>query len=456
MGNKISRQRRDLRSSDEELSLRVCKVLDQLGYSQSMVEHRREVWRETDVIRNRKDRNITWIIAGSKGEGFTAPFESDVDRVRLNNFSVCETQGDEFLTLPDTHFKFIMESNHCHPGHFRLNLTHSGTTAYSNIQQALFVHDHGKIYISSEIYRTTFIEDKTQQTVSGPAITDCDEYSSCDNVNAFRCTSKQQLLSEWMKRPRHHNWPTQELRKVVSEIEAQMVPVGCKSSGNKDIEWRVCFIISEQRLTDSWNKNQYKIYILLKLIKNSQLKPISDEISSYLMKNIMLWFTEQNPAKIFRKKYLLQNVMSCLKMLQDAIKANNLSYYMIPHRNMLTGKINQEQERQLIEKLEKLIKKGPRVILRCPKLCAALQMSPAELAEKGRWRDELEELYLKMEIIWCTYWSPDLKDEEVYQLANRDQRYECLYDKICDMVLPQWRENYESDVMHRKIVDALS
>ncbi|XP_052789313.1 uncharacterized protein LOC128223899 [Mya arenaria] len=195
----------EVRGSDEELSVRVCEALDQLGYSQSMVEHRRKARRKWDVIVNKTDHYITKIVAGSKGEGSTALLESDIDIVQQNNYSVCETPGDDPLTLPDTHYKFTMDSEHCHPGHFRLELTHKGTPDNSKIQQALFVHDNGKTYVSSEKYRTTFIEDKTQETVSGPAITGCNAYQSWDHVYAFRCTRQQPLLWQWMSRPRHHN-----------------------------------------------------------------------------------------------------------------------------------------------------------------------------------------------------------------------------------------------------------
>ncbi|XP_052790656.1 uncharacterized protein LOC128224719 [Mya arenaria] len=461
MGNFISKRRRGERSSDEELSVRVCWVLDQLGYSQSMVLHRRVTCKKWEVIGSINiisQYNTTIITAGSKGEGFAAPFESDSDTVLLYMYSVCKTPGDDSLTLPDTHYEFTMDSEHCHPGHFRLELTQSGTTGKSNIQQALFVHDNGKTYISSEKYVTSFIKDN-DQTVSGPAITGCSKYSSWDHVNSFRCTSQQQLLSQWINRQRHHNWPTQDLIEEASKLEAQMVPVGCKGSEHKNIEWRVCFILSVQKLTDSWNENQYKIYILLKLIKKSQLKPISDEISSYLMKNIVLWFTEQNPAKIFKKKYLLQNVMNCLRNLQDAIKANHLPFYMLPDRNLLIGRINPEQQQLLIEKLGDLIEEGPRVILRCPKVSKALEMSPAELAKKNRWREKLEKLWLEGMNIWFTYWSLNKEGVEINKEAWRNPHYIRLYDRIHGMVWPQWRE-YQGDdrvdILKRKVVGVLS
>ncbi|XP_052773041.1 uncharacterized protein LOC128211933 isoform X2 [Mya arenaria] len=446
-------------SSDEELSVRVYEVLDQVGYSQSMVQQRREAARERDVIMNGKREETTQLTAGSKGEGFAAPFESDTDRVFLYNYAVCRKPGNDSMSLPDTQYEFTMDGEHCHPGHFRQELIHKGTKENSNIQQALFVNDKSRTLISSELYRTSFIEDKTKETVSGPALTGSDENQSWDMVYALRCTSQQQLLSEWISRPRQHNWPTPDLVAEASKLEAQMVPVGCKSSEHKDIEWRVCFIPSEQRLTDSWDENQYKIYILLKLITKSQLKPISDEISSFLLKNIMLWYTEQNPTEMFQTKNLLQNVISCLRNLQEAIKVNQLPYYMIPGRNLLTGRISPEQQQQLITKLDELIQEGPCVVLRCPKVHAALEMSPAALAEKGSWRDEVEKLFLKTRNIWWTHWRPDMKKEEIDQIAQSDPQYMNVREGMCDLLWPQWREyqgDDRRDILNKKRAEALA
>ncbi|WAR14291.1 hypothetical protein MAR_004396 [Mya arenaria] len=427
------------RISDGELSVRVCEVLDQLGYSQSMVEHRREAWREANGIVNSTGQNPTILIAGSKAEGFTAPSESDTDRVFLDNYTMCRIPEDDSPTLSNTKCEFTMDKEHCHPGHFRLEQKEAGAYECLNIKQALFVHDNGRTFVSSEKYRTSYMQDKTKETISGPALTGCNEYYSWDFVYAFPCTSQQQLLAEWINRPRHHNWPTPDLIAEVPKLEAQMVPVGCKSSEHKDIEWRVCFIPSEQRLTNSWEENQYKIYILLKLIKKSQLKPISEEISSYVLKNIMLWYTEQNPRHIFQKEHLLQNVILCLKNLKEAINTNHLPYYMIPGRNLLTGKISLELKQQLIEKVKELIQEGPNVILRLPKVQAALKMSPAELAERGRWRDELEKLALERWNIWLTHWRPGMETEElpfpnkIDELAWQDPDYIRVDEKMNDM-----------------------
>ncbi|XP_052800202.1 uncharacterized protein LOC128231427 isoform X2 [Mya arenaria] len=452
---------REGKSSDEELSVHVCEVLDQLGYSQTMVKHRRESWREGAAKWNEKGQNPTVIIAGSKGEGLTPPNESDTDRMFQDNYTVCRIPEDDSLTLPDTHYEFTMDREHCHPGHFRLELKHTGTSENSNIQQALFVHEDGRTFISSEKYTISQIKDKTKETISGPALKEYNELYIWDHVHAFPCTSQQQLLSEWINRPRHHNWPTPDMIAEVSKLQAQMVPVGCKSSEHKDIEWRVCFIPGEQRLTDSWNENHFKIYILLKWINNSHLKPICDEISSYILKNIMLWYTEQNPAKIFTKKNLLQNVFSCLKNLQEAIQASNhLPYYMIPARNLLSGRVSPEQQQQLIAKLEELIQEGPCTILRCPKVEAARQMSSVKLAEKGCWRDKLEKLGLQRWRIWETYWRPGMKQEEIGQLARGNPHYIRVEEKMNDMVWPQWRDNeggeIRADKLNKKIKDALS
>ncbi|XP_052789659.1 uncharacterized protein LOC128224063 [Mya arenaria] len=461
MGNWFSIRGRGGRSSDEVFSVRACEVLDHLGYSQSMVRHRRDAWRERDCIvnNNMHVKDITEITAGSKCEGFTVRYESDTDRVYLYNYARCRIQGDVSISQKN-HYEFTMNSESCHPGYFRLELKHIGNIENSHIQQALFVDDKGRTFISSEKYMLSHLKgNNTKETVSGPAVTWRSEYANGDNVYALPCTSQQMLLSEWINRRRHHNWPTPDLIEEVSKLDAQMVPVGCKSSENKDIEWRISFNTGEKRLTDSWNDSQYKIYIFFRWIMKSQLKSISDEISSYILKNIIMWYIETNPAKRFKNKYLLENVISCMKNLQDAIKTNQLRYYMIPGRNLLTGKINPEQQQLLIEKLHELITEGPQVILRCPKAYEALQMSPAELSEKGRWRDELDKIELERVNLWWQNWEPGIEWKEVTNRAWGNPYYKRLWERIRDIVWPLWTEyegNNQKDIVMKKLTDALS
>ncbi|XP_052788917.1 uncharacterized protein LOC128223670 isoform X1 [Mya arenaria] len=260
------------------------------------------------------------------------------------------------------------------------------------------------------------------------------------------------MLSEWTSRLRLHNWPSPELIQEISELPAYLVPVGCKNSKNKHMEWRVCFI-GEQKLTSSFTECQYKLYIIFKFLMKEELKSICDEMSSYIVKNIVFWFIESTQQELFSKENMIEHLLSCLQMLQQAIRDNHLPYYMIPGRNLLIERINQLQQQQLIAKLDALIQEGPRVILRCPKVLEALyNMSPTELTKKGHWRDKLEKLWLEWQNIVTN------KDEDGKQLLKKDPYFITVTERMYDTVWPLWRLYQKEgilDIVERKIYYAL-
>ncbi|WAR30361.1 hypothetical protein MAR_032903 [Mya arenaria] len=318
-----------------------------------MVRHRRrDKYTNNDTIMNIHYIDITSHTTDSKGEGLVAPFESDTDRMYTYKYSMCSLTGDDSWKLPDTHIEFIMNGEQCHAGYFILGLKHKGSVVDKYITAALSADKNGRTYLSS------------------PALTLFDEYGSTNAVVAFPCNSQEQLLLEWINRSRLH-WPPPELIKEIKRLPAYLVP----GSESKQEERRVCFT-GEKKLIESFTESQYKLYIVLKFLNKHELKPICEELSRYIMINIVLWFFESNSEDSLVKGNMIIILISCLKNLKQAIKVNYLSYYLIPCRNLMTGRINPIQ--QAIAKLDELIHKGPRVILRCPKYwqpCRCLQKS---------------------------------------------------------------------------------
>ncbi|KAH3725151.1 hypothetical protein DPMN_050984 [Dreissena polymorpha] len=71
------------------------------------------------------------------------------------------------------------------------------------------------------------------------------------------------------------------------------------------MEWRICFIYAELKLTENLNECQYKTYILLKIINREVLHPICSDMSSYIMKNVAFWIVESHRQEIFREQNLM-------------------------------------------------------------------------------------------------------------------------------------------------------
>ena len=105
------------------------------------------------------------------------------------------------------------------------------------------------------------------------------------------------LLRSWLRRPRQYNWPPQNILYDISQMEAYVVPVGCKDSDTYYQEWRICFTKAEMHLVYSFNDTQIKQYIILKMVAKTVLKDICPEITSYVIKNVTLWMCDSIPSE---------------------------------------------------------------------------------------------------------------------------------------------------------------
>ncbi|KAH3725159.1 hypothetical protein DPMN_050992 [Dreissena polymorpha] len=148
-----------------------------------------------------------------------------------------------------------------------------------------------------------------------------------DDVFAFRCLVQREVLAVWAKRERPFGWSCANVINDVINLDAQFVSVGCKGSSTRGMEWRICFIFGELKLTDTLNECQYKLYILLKMINKEILHPICSETSSYIMKNVTFWVVETHRQEIFRDEYLMHVLQIALKFLQTALVDNYLHGY---------------------------------------------------------------------------------------------------------------------------------
>ncbi|XP_052788920.1 uncharacterized protein LOC128223670 isoform X3 [Mya arenaria] len=147
------------------VSVHVCEVMDKIGYSDAMVRYRQESYRNNDFS------ELNMIVTGSKGEGLSTPYESDIDFLFLMKTILCRIPGYASLQLPDINTVCIMDGEHCHPGHFWLELDHLGTVEETNIKATLFVHTNGKAYLSSQKLKEIQNQTKHTTSVSGPAVT---------------------------------------------------------------------------------------------------------------------------------------------------------------------------------------------------------------------------------------------------------------------------------------------
>lgn len=218
-----------------------------------------------------------------------------------------------------------------------------------------------------------------------------------DIVVSIQCICSS-ILTRWLNRPRKHNWPTAELMHTISKMSGNMVATGVGGCDDEDIEWRLCFNKIELLIVRSWNNTQSKLYKILKMIKSDILKPTKKEITSFILKNIVLWLSEEFPQSEFRSDNLFDWVVKALRLLKRAVKLHYLPYYMFPERNLLAERIQKCERKRIIGQIRDIIQCGPHLLIACKKINFSMKMSPADLLIYERKTTLIEQDYMAFHI----------------------------------------------------------
>ncbi|KAH3875445.1 uncharacterized protein LOC127869393 [Dreissena polymorpha] len=383
----------------ENASVETCTILSWLGYGQEIIQARRDAYRKYGKLCTAPlCGEATFIVTGSKGEGLSSYLESDLDTLIVNNRVFCLEDDVKSSAFPGEITVLRSLSRRSYHGHCRLLLERRGTTIHRHVHDAFCDDGYGRELLSSDLFvnncsNEVWSEDLVQHERAGPSIPSTVRgHLHRDLVHAlpYYCPN---ILSKWAARPRH--WPPTEAVQRIVSLGAVLTPIGFKGSEYQHVEWRVCFNAGEIELISNLNDTQTKLYVLLKMIKNDVLHPRKKEVTSYTLKNIVLWMAENNPQASFHKKSILQWLHEALDALRVALITLELPYYMIPERNLMaTSGLDVEQQRTWISTITDMLNEGPKMILRLPKIRKALIAHPEPLRWYSGRRIELELLNL--------------------------------------------------------------
>ena len=93
-----------------------------------------------------------------------------------------------------------------------------------------------------------------------------------DNVLSIHCKSWPTSSVEWIDRPRHNGWPSQQDIENIVSFGCHLVPKGHPLSRMTSFEWRLSFSVAERMLVWSFNHTQMQCYALMKLILKEYVK----------------------------------------------------------------------------------------------------------------------------------------------------------------------------------------
>ncbi|XP_052280073.1 uncharacterized protein LOC127877838 isoform X2 [Dreissena polymorpha] len=396
--------------SNEDYSFELSLLLTWLGYGSELRQARVDMYKKSDTQHTARSKSDALITAGSKGEGLSCVFESDRDTIFVLHMAIALEEGINLRTIPYDTTVFRMETDGVYPGHCKLLFQRLSHTLQDYIPKALCEDGRGRAILSSDLFvdislPTERAPDEVRHKRAGPS-------SPCtlgvglemDRVPVLRCQCPS-ILKRWANRPRF--WPSPEVVQKVVLMGAFVSPVGFKGSLTKNVEWRICFNEGENVLVSNLNDTQIKMYVLLKMIVKSVIKPLHKEITSYTLKNIVFWVAETNPQVLFDETSLLFWLHEGLGKLRTAITKKNLEYYMIPERNLMANcDLQNEQEKIWVSTITDIINEGPRLVLRLSKLRNAIVSYPEPLRWYCKRRTELEILNLA----WLNR-DPECRDE---------------------------------------------
>ncbi|KAH3733776.1 hypothetical protein DPMN_040210 [Dreissena polymorpha] len=401
---------RHSRNHLEIVSMEICTIMTRLGYGEMMRRWRVEKYREYDKLLNARvlnEQRNTIITAGSKAEGLTCFLESDWDVLFVLTDVLCVEADINLLTISDDIDVFRMDTMDTlvYPGHCRLLQERPAVhTRLSIISKALCDNGYGGVLLSSSLLLDEYSALSLTHNAklehherAGPSIPGTiNGVHHIDRVIALRCSCPS-ILQRWADRRR--KWPSPNIVQKVLSLGAFVTPVGFKGSDYKDIEWRICFNTGEAELVNNLNDTQAKVYVILKMILRDIIKPNKKEITSYMLKNIILWQAENTPQTQFHSRSLLYWLHDGLKKLRTAIEEKRLCYYMIPERNLMEAcGMHDYQQHKWVADITDMLEEGPNVFLRLKKLRKAIVASPEPMMWFSKKRMELEMLLLEYRI----------------------------------------------------------
>ncbi|XP_045173274.2 uncharacterized protein LOC123534880 [Mercenaria mercenaria] len=409
----------------ENFSSLLCTTLDTFGYSHDIKNARvytmeklaeslsKQATSKLRLITN-SDIRLTSYIVGSRSEGVTNMFQSDFDVMSVLNEFVCVDTPCEERNL----CVFKPEYKNSPPGYVRLI---AKFTEFNDLTPGIYISEQNEMYFSSVsltklLLNTHILRDNILPTHPliqnvvrssvGPSINKTFDLSFAgwnskpENDSVFAIYMYTSNISKrWSSGAGRNGWPSQELVNEITSIEGFLVPVGEKESENELLEWRISYVTTEKKLLCSLNSTQNKLYALLKMISKEVIKPNQSGISSYMMKNIVLWMADRNSSSLFVPSLMVDRIMQSLNFLKVCLLNNHLPNYLIPERNLLAGRITSKTKEPLIDSITALLEEGKGIFSRIPKIakCFTIMLNFRESAlAYGKWRDQVEKKILEL------------------------------------------------------------
>ena len=179
---------------------------------------------------------------------------------------------------------------------------------------------------------------------------------------------------EWIRRPRHHGWPTSHDISTIVDFGCHLVPVGHPNSETKNLEWRISFSVAERTLVWSFNHVQTQCYAVMKMILKEFIKKRCSTqnqiLCSYFIKTFLFWKFEGTDLKFWCKNNFRECIKYLLTEFSQCIQKGLLRHYFLSKFNLLSVKLTREAQTELLQLFDIIIQCDISILKECKTLKA--------------------------------------------------------------------------------------
>ncbi|KAL3837358.1 hypothetical protein ACJMK2_022722 [Sinanodonta woodiana] len=375
-------------------SEQLCRVLKMDGISQCRLKTLRSCTYIMEAIhKNLHGQSI--LFSGSEFEG-SQTAASDIDQMWIMP-GITVVKGHKEIEL-HSGYVFLLETADVRPGYTKLVLMKNDSVndvpeemkeaTRQAVEESLIKAENSESYFSSEKYKNFHVHimkntDKysslgtTKPSIYGHGPCTTTSYSDTTSLRihaiesdialGIQCVRWPLEAEEWFERKREKSWPSAQLIEAIRIMPCYILPVGDPNSKNEHLEWRFAFVPAERELVWSFNDCQIQCYIILKFLKRKYINAIaSDELSSFCLKTIVFWISEERGLEMWTSSNLVECVHQCLIRLRESIESTFLPHYFLRKRNLLFAKLEDHHvKKNTVDKISEIIDRLIPCILEC-------------------------------------------------------------------------------------------
>ena len=348
-------------------------LLDEVVGTEEIIKIRRDFCRINDrVLLTGLPMRCNWHYTGSRAEGLDLPgSDNDVmqDINDMIHFNVVQKLEDVTETFP--YGLYVMCTDKVPPAFALLRRVKFGINPFLTMASQDI---EGHTYFSSNLLMNIFGSPQMQDSVNsseptvnmklsrqGPSIESWTQFldqseSGTDIVLSIRCKFWPIGSQEWIDRTRYFGWPTAKDISSIVSFGCHLVPVGNPKSSFSMVEWRISFSIAERILVWSFNHVQMQCYAVMKIILKEFIKlncrPDNFVLCSYFIKTFLFWKFETTDLNFWRPNNFVECIRYLLAEFFQCIRVGVLSHYFFPQFNLLSVKMTQEAQAELLNVID--------------------------------------------------------------------------------------------------------